>query len=748
MHHSLKAAALAGFLLALSGLVLILASLGPSLEEYVGLNILFNLRGQRPVPPEVVVVALDHESSEALGIPSNPLKWPRNLHAKLIEKLVEAKASVIAFDVLFLEPSSDREDHILAEALGKAKNVVLCEQLRKESIAISRGDGAQTLHAEKIIQPDERFANSAAALAPFPLPKIPLRVSQFWTFKTEAGSRPTLPFTAFQIYALGVYGDFLSLLESVSPIQAEVLPRDAKTILENREVHSTAASIREIFEDHPRIADEMLSRISTQFAGDPGKAGLLRSLIKAYMGRDSAFLNFYGPPGTIPTISFHRLLNPDQSQRLPDLKGKAVFVGLSEVAGGEQRDSFRTVFSRPDGTDLSGVEIAATAFANLLEDEPIRPSSLFTFMSICIIWGFISAWVSFSLSGPIAILLMAAAAIVYIGIAQTLFKTAGIWLPIAVPFGVQAPLALLSGFFWKNSNTKKERKQIRKAFGFFLPDKAIDQIMSGMRDATGIVQSHQIVYGSVLCSDGAQYTSLSERMSPKELNTFLNSYYETIFQPVMAQGGTVSDIVGDSMLAIWAKAYPDSALNRGACRAALGIVRSMEDFNRKSHPNRLDTRIGLHHGQLLLGTVGGVGHFEYRPVGDVVNTASRIEGLNKLFGTRILVSGEVIGDKSEFLTRELGCFLLYGKINPTAVFELICPMEEALEPQKQAGLIFSEALRCFTLRWWSQAEALLHEYLKLAGEDKAARFYLTKCDVFKRNPPGEIWDGTFCLDVK
>jgi adenylate cyclase len=161
---------------------------------------------------------------------------------------------------------------------------------------------------------------------------------------------------------------------------------------------------------------------------------------------------------------------------------------------------------------------------------------------------------------------------------------------------------------------------------------------------------------------------------------------------------TISDIIGDSMLAVWATAHPDLAQRKEACRAAWEMVDAVRQFNDRNRPFTLSTRIGLHYGEVLLGTVGGFGHYEYRPIGDVVNTASRIENLNKHFQTRILVTETVIDGLQEFLVRELGRFVLGGKANPVTVFELVCPVEEIDGNLELLSSIFSEGIRTFSSR--------------------------------------------------
>ncbi|MHC1728728.1 MAG: CHASE2 domain-containing protein [Syntrophobacteraceae bacterium] len=736
MNSRFGLAAAVGLLVGMLGLVVSLTPLGMDLEESAGLHVLFHLRGPRPVPPGVTVVALDQESAEALGLSPNPLKWPRSLHARLTSNLSLQKASVVVFDVLFSEPTAEEDDDELARAVKNAGNVVLCEHLRREAVSL---DPSGYVHIEKAIPPIDRLADAAAALAPFPLPKVPVRVSRFWTFKTGAGCKATLPVAAFQIHSLQAYTELVKLLEQVSPAYAGTFPPDALSIREENKILWLIAKLRSFFEENPALAKTMIERLNTLSAPEitPERKRTLLSLLWLYSYPDSLYLNFYGPPGSIPTISFHKLLN---NEAAPDLSGKAVFIGLSETLRPEQRDGFNTTFSKSDGTDLSGVEIAATAFANMLENMPIRPLPGYYYLAVIFLYGFLLGACCFLLSPMLSAAATVGAGLTYVSLAAYHFASNGTWIPVAVPLLLQAPLSLSGTLLWNHFRTRKERENVRKAFGFFLPGKVIDQVIKDMSRTSGVAHS-QAVFGTILATDGEQYTSLSEKMRPAVLNAFLNRYFESIFIPVKSNHGTVSDIIGDSMLAAWTTTHPDLSLRRDACRAAFGVLNAVEEFNKQVSPLRLNTRIGLHYGELLLGTVGGFGHYEYRPVGDVVNTASRVENLNKHFGTSILVSEPVIEGIDDFLTRELGCFLLSGKSNPVTVYELICPMEEAGEEQAILSSIFSEGLRAFENRSWDRAIAFFQECLRITENDEASSYYLKQCLMHKENPPSGIWNG-------
>jgi len=225
-----------GFLTGLLGLGFI--PLGLDLEESIGLGFLFKMRGPREAPSDVIIVTMDKDSADHLNLPSDPEKWPRSLHARLIENVVKKGGAVIAYDILFQEAHSLEEDLLFAEAIRSARRVVLCECLKKDTAPLINkwGTHAGVLNIEQTVPPIPLFAQSALALAPFPLPKVPVKVSQFWTFKTGAGDTPTLPVVTFQVFTLNIYDDFLRLLGKVSPDKAEQLPRSKAPIISKRSV--------------------------------------------------------------------------------------------------------------------------------------------------------------------------------------------------------------------------------------------------------------------------------------------------------------------------------------------------------------------------------------------------------------------------------------------------------------------------------------------------------------------------------
>ena len=367
------------------------------------------------------------------------------------------------------------------------------------------------------------------------------------------------------------------------------------------------------------------------------------------------------------------------ADRKIDLRDKAVFVGLSEAMLAERKDSFYTVFSQANGIFIGGVEISATAFSNILDDAPVKPVGLTAHILVLLLWGVLVGVLCRMLHVGIAALAVVGLGGLYLALAWFQFKTGNVWYPIAVPLFFQAPLAFVGGVIWNYLDTKKEQEKVRKAFEHYLPKNVVDQLVENLGEIGAVSET---VYGVCLFTDAEHYTTLSETLDPKELGAFMNRYYETMFRPVKEHGGVVSNLAGDSMLAIWVSATPDAALRDKACLAAIDINQAVHRLYGPSDPHRLNTRIGLHYGDIFLGNIGGGDHYQHSVMGDIVNTASRIEGLNKHLGTRVLVSAEVIDRLGGLLSRELGGFRLKGKTSAIVVHELVCRLEEADGKQK------------------------------------------------------------------
>jgi adenylate cyclase len=725
------------------GLLLGFLPFGLDLEERLGLEVLFTLRGQRAAPPDVVVVSIDRASADVLQLPADATRWPRSVHARLTDNLARAGARVIVFDIFFDQARVSEDDRIFAEAIRGAGNVVLSKYLARETVTVGEPVGGSAT-IERLVPPVPLLAGAAVASAPFPLPKVPVRVNQYWTFKTGAGDTPTLPVVAFQVFAIDAYDELLKLLERVSPEQALRVPRDAAGVVSRPGVELAIRAMRAAVDADPRAGGRIVAAAGD--ASDP-RARRLLALARMYQSPNSEYLNFYGPSRTIATLPYHRVIS-DEATADParlGLAGKAVFIGLSEYLRPEQKDGFHTVFSEATGIDLSGVEIAATAFANLLEDRHVRPLGPAGHAALLVGVGLLLGALCTLLSPVKAAAGTLGIGVLYLATAEYQFDAAGVWYPITMPLLVQAPVAFVGAILWRYAEANRERGKMRKVFSYYLPDAVIDELM---KNTGGVSASSRLVYGICLATDADRYTSLAEAIDPDALARLVNRYYAAIFEPVRRRGGTISDVEGDAMLAIWAAPLPDIGLRAHACHAACEITAAVDQFNRAAGAVQLPTRLGLHSGRMMLGHVGAIDHYEYRAVGDIVNSAARIQSLNKRFRTRILVSDDVVNGLDGFLTRRLGTFLLAGKSKPLIIHELICRKEEASDRQVRSCVLFAEGLVAYEDQSWDKAGEAFAACLTECGDDGPARFYLNSCEAYKTRPPDVAWDGVIRMETK
>jgi adenylate cyclase len=616
--------------------------------------------------------------STHVGLPSMPSRWPRCLHTVLIDKLAKAGARTIVFDVLFRprpplpgfarDPNAD-QDAQLGAAMARARGVLIAQKLESSGAGIDP-------EAERLIELSAAIDDAALGAAPFlVIGDSERRFDRFLAFKDPGWATPSLASLAVQAYTLDSFSQFRSALQRVAPDAAQWLPADAEEIRRTGRLQASVLLMRQIFTGEYDLATRMRATLDADrsLAPDDATRAQIEALIGLYTGESMRLLNFFGPAGTIPALGFDEALAMNYEEASRAFQGKAVIVGYAELAQPEQVEHFNTVFSTTAGLDLSGMEIAATAFANLLHGDTIRATGKPTWTLVALLAGFICTAVCLWLPNRIAFPTVAVLVFGYGAIALLLFAKHFLWLPVVIPMFAAAPLGLGAGALWKYEMTRRQRNRIREAFTQFVPKEVVANLE---QNAEHIGRTRESVECSCVATDAANFTALAETMSPERLADFLNVYYEALFRPIAKHGGFVSDVVGDAMLAIWPNRAPDT--RRHVFAALLEMREAASRFNQSLASNRLTTRFGVDWGRVVLTTVGAHRHYEYRAVGDAVNTANRIQELNKKLGTRVLVSEPVLnGVQQDFLLRDVGHFLLRGKALPVHAFELIGPLESA-----------------------------------------------------------------------
>ncbi len=734
-------------------------ALGRYLEEEYGLGLRFWSRGPIAAPSEVVVVTPDQASQEALDLKSpNLLEWNRKTHAELIDALVDRNASVIVLDIYFRNPKETEGDEALVDAVRRSGRTVVGQYIRK----------ADDRDGPKIwtINPMEGLVGAARALAAADITPPDPRTHAYAQFfrihadidsarvcqavhpgKTAPGHYdwpevPSIPVATLQLAVLQTMGyenfisPFAGLLEDLPSTADDAaglcgMMSAMRRALRNRS--AVSEKVLEAMQDGPKLDDDSQRENFTR-------------LINVYSSEDGeeTHINFYGGAGRIKTYAYKDFVGASGAGNEDDLRGKVVFIGLSDAASASRIDEYPTHY----GT-LSGVEIVATAFANLLQDRSLRFVS--TPGYVLATAGFLFAALAFAAPLGVSTAVVLGSGFVYFLATQSQFNSAGLLIPLAVPLFVQLPLALGGAFLWNYTQKRREarkaerakqeeerkRRRAEKTTRLYVPESASLDV-----DEAGLPSTEQTrFYGTCLVTDVAGFTTLAEHKDPAELARINNDYFDMLSNIVKASGGERTHIHGDSTTNVWRVDQETAAGRLRPCLAAIETQRAVEQFNRRHPDAPLITRCGLSSGALAWGNIGGGGHFVVGVTGDTVHTASRLEQLNKQLGTKLLASRSVVEGLDGVLIRCLGDFELRGKNVPVTVYEIIAHRDRATAAQKELCAHFENALIQFNAKNWREAARLFDQILASCKDDGPSKYYSRRLREHSRTGTGNFNKG-------
>lgn len=643
---------------------LLLSPLGVRLEETFGLPLLFGIRGVQQPPAAVALIALDEESVVALNLPDLDQidRWPRTVYAQLIRALQQNGAAVIAMDIAFLTAGDPRRDAELAAAMQASGNVTILKLLGRMSADRPASSNTYPASVQWQSEPLPLFRNSAAAVNVFTLPDHALKKYTRLYPRTPEGIEASMPVVALQLYQRNARTLLMNMLQQLH--EHALIQRLAS---EQRPAFFAAEIRRELLA-RPALARAM--ELSLKTWPDKKATKNLHALLSAWQSGDPTFINFYGPQHTIPTFSLHLILSNPNSHEAKSLRGKVVFVGLSERYQ-KQRDYFFTVYPAEGGSRISGVEVAATLFANLLEERPLRTPMLWQSLLGLWLWGGLLIFAARRLRATHWLLLTLILGCVYGVIAIAAFNALAWWLPIVIPLLLTTPaLALLAIWQYYRHSDDAERAATA-ALSLYIPAEVAESIAKNRQQ---LLAHHRQIDAICLLTDIVGFTSLSEMRDAGYMHDLINRYYGEIVADVERHGGVVANIVGDGLLALWPIDQLGeknvSAQARCACACALDIV-ATSDRMTKYLGEPLTTCVGIHSGPVSLGHLGAGQHFEYAPVGDTINTTSRIEAYTRHLDCRILLSASLKPWLQGFTLRNHGEVALKGKHKLLTLYELL-----------------------------------------------------------------------------
>ncbi len=460
---------------------------------------------------------------------------------------------------------------------------------------------------------------------------------------------------------------------------------------------------------------------------------------------EGSFIRFTGPPGTYPRISFYQALEPKRFLPEGELADALVIVGrdtrsASDI-GAAQVDTFATPFTLAGHPHMPGMEIHANVLENVLDGKAVRPVSSSWSAALAALCAVLAALAMHRFRPLLSAAAAAGLMLAVLALAWLLFTRGHWWLPVGSSLlGIAAMYLLLAITAFMAE--REQRLVVKRMFSRYVPEAVVEQLAAHPERLALGGENREL---TLLFTDLAGFTTLSERLTPQQAADLINRYLTAMNQVVFDHGGTIDKFIGDAVMAFWNAPLPDPEHALNAVRAACAMQDAMRGLNVELAAEglpELAMRIGVHTGLVLVGNMGShIGRLSYTAIGDAVNLASRLEGANKAYGTSILVSGATAAKLDERVLLQ-GVDLVRVKGKQQAI-EVYTPSADAELTQQ-----VQRALAAFRRADWRDAEYLWLDIQRGRPEDGLASLYLERIASLRREPPPPGWDGSMALDSK
>lgn len=684
----------------------------------------FNHRGPLPIPREsldVVIVTISDKSETTVP---DRFPFPRSYYARAIRNLNRAGAKAIGIDLTFEQPDEihgPHNDDELYQAIQQYRNVVVA------------GKTDLRLDDATVIREEENFH------------------SIFYSADSAVGS----------VY---VPNDIDGIYRRYMPF--------AKMPGQNRFIPSFAFALL-----------NKVNHLPTTFtANDNGSEFIVGSNYIPQYDDISFLINYYGTAGTtfkqydIANILDDSTFETIEERELhtsinifddPDIgmlydgtfKNKIVLIG---PYFSESKDIFNVPIADPnfpDRNQMYGVELHANALQTLLRQDYIYRSpqwinilyiigiSMFTFFSISALklhksnYSFL-----FEIFGVAVIL-----GVLY-GILEFSYYMFSYHQTIVMVVSPAAAVILnyLGSTVYQYLTERKQKSIIKGMFSQYLNPTVVNDLI---HDPNKLRLGGEKKELTVFFSDIASFTSFSEKLSPEELVLLMNEYLSSMTEIILKNEGTLDKYIGDAVMAFWGAPVEleNNAFN--ACLSAIEMQEKAEEiaarWRAEGKPN-LVVRMGMNTDQMVVGNMGGEKRFDYTVLGDAVNLASRLEGANKNYGTRIIISESTYEKvKDRLLCRELDVLIVKGKTKPIRVYELIGKLDSPdLQPKLKTVELFCAAMELYRNKKFRSALKEFTEIRKQFPDDEPTAMYIQRCKEFLDNPPPKDWNGVYEMKSK
>ena len=688
-----------------------------------------NPRSFDPAVP-VRIVDIDEESLKRMG----QWPWPRTLLAQLVEKLGEAGAVAIAFDIVFPEP----------DRLSPANSVQFWP--KSEALAALKDE------IEKLPSNDRVFAE-AIAKAPVAMgfiaaphgASIPESKAGF----SYGGDDPKL-------FAPGYDGAAASLKELQDPAKGSGA---LNWIPEYDQIIRRMPMVVRVGETlYPSLAAEVLRLaqgastfiVMSSGASSEKAFGEKTGIVKLKVGdfevpteaNGQMWIRFT-PQSWDRYLPAWKLLAGEIKRE--DIEGRIILIGTSAAGLLDLR-------ATPLDVSVPGVELHAQAVEQIIQGAFLQRPDFATAAELLyiLLLGILIAALVYLAGAMTSAMLGAAAVAGVIGLSWYAFDTHG-WLVDPIYPAIALTAIYLAGTLFMFLRTERERNRVRHAFSHYMAPALVERLAD---DPSRLKLGGETRDMTLLFSDVRGFTTISEGLDAEELTRFLNNLFTPLSNIILEEQGTIDKFMGDAVMAFWNAPLDDSKHPVHACSAALRMMDAMGTLNQswreeaeaKGRPYKpVKLGIGLNTGICCVGNLGSETRFDYSVIGDNVNIASRLEGQSKTYDVGTVVGETTTSRAPDFAFVELDLLKVKGKTAPTRIFALIG--DKAVKDSRPF-IDLSERhaafLAQFRARDWDAAEALSRECEEMDGSrfNRLYALYRERIADFRLNPPPPDWDGS------
>ena len=446
-------------------------------------------------------------------------------------------------------------------------------------------------------------------------------------------------------------------------------------------------------------------------------------------------INYANLPGSFKTYSFSDVYHNEINSSV--FKNKIVLIGVTSA---DFHDEMHVPTSH--GKPMAGVEIHANIIQTMLLNNNLHENSHLIQNLIIILILFITTCLFYYLKLLKTIILLIISLIAYLFIVIYAFEK-NIILNIIYPIlSILISSAVFIIYYYITEEKKKN--EIKNAFGKYVSPILIEELINSPEKLKLGGEKREI---TILFSDIAGFTSISEKLTPEELVHLLNEYLTEMTNIILKNNGLVDKYIGDAIMCFWGAPLDNKNHAIDACNSAIEMQKKLNELKpiwEKKYGVEVIARIGINTAKCVVGNMGSSDRFDYTAMGDGVNLASRLEGINKSYGTYIMIS-EFLLEKvsSKFQTREIDTVRVKGKNNGVKIFELVNYKNKIRKKELEKIKEFELALKHYKKEEFTKAKEIFKKI-----NDETSKIYLERINEYLLNPPEKNWDGIYTMKTK